>query len=232
VKKQPESRIGWHFLPEDRRVPRLGTIVELGTKEVHEGELRPCYSGLHFSPRVIDALRYAPGPVLREVRVSGAIVMDTDKGVAAARETLWIDDVTPLLRAFARWCAWTVRDKWSPPPIVLKYLREGLEIDRAAAGDAARAAAWDARDAARDAAWAAAWAAAWDARDAARAAAWAAAEAAAWDARDAARAAAWAAAEAAAWAAAGDAARDAQSTHLDRMVAEFRDGKREWTWDK
>jgi hypothetical protein len=202
VKKQPESRIGWHFLPEDRRVPRLGTIVELGTKEVHEGELRPCYSGLHFSPRVIDALRYAPGPVLREVRVSGAIVMDTDKGVAAARETLWIDDVTPLLRAFARWCAWTVRDKWSPPPIVLKYLREGLEIDRAAAGDAARAAAWDARDAARDAAWAAAWAAAWDARDAARAAA-------------------WAAAEAAAWAAAGDAARDAQSTHLDRMVAEF-----------
>jgi hypothetical protein len=107
---------------------------------------------------VIDALAYAPGPILREVRVSGSIVMDTDKGVAAARETLWIDDVTPMLRAFARWRAWTVCDKWNPPPIVLKYLREGLEIDR-------------------------------------------------------------------------DAARDAQSTHLDRMVAEFREGRREWIWE-
>jgi hypothetical protein len=250
VKKQPESCLGWHFLPADRRVPRLGTLVEVGTKEAYEGKLAPCHSGLHFSPRVIDALGYAPGPILREVRVSGSIVMDTDKGVAAARETLWIDDVTPMLRAFGRWCAWTVRDKWNPPPIVLKYLREGLEIDRDAARDAAWAAAWDAAraaawDAARDAAWdpardaarAAAWAAAWDA---AWAAAWDAARDAAWDpARDAARAAAWAAAWdaawAAAWAAAWDAAwaaaRAAQSTHLDRMVAEFREGRREWVWE-
>jgi len=78
----------------------------------------------------------------------------------------------------------------------------------AAAGDAARDAAWAAAgDAARAAAWDAAWAAAWAA---ARDAAWDAAGDAAWDA---AGAAAWAAAgdaaRDAAWAAAGDAARDA-----------------------
>ena len=68
--------------------------------------------------------------------------MDTDKGICSVRETLWIDDVEPMLRAFARWCAMSVIDKWNPPPIVLKYLREGLEIDRDAAWDAA----WDAQD--------------------------------------------------------------------------------------
>jgi hypothetical protein len=215
--------MGWHFLAEDRRTQRTNVLIEAGTIEKHKGALKPCESGLHFSPRLLGALRYAPGPILREVRLSGSIVMDTDKGVASIRETLWVDDVTPMLRAFARWCALSVIDKWNPPPIVLKYLRDGEEADRAAAW----AAAWDAaRAAARAAAWAAAraaaraaaWDAAWDA-------AWAAAGDAAWAA---ALDAAWAAARDAAWAAAGDAAWEAQSARLDQMLAEFREGKREW----
>jgi hypothetical protein len=75
---------------------------------------------------------------------------------------------------------------------------EKARLTLAAAGAAARAAAWDAtRDAARDATWAATWAAARDATwAAAGAAAGAAARAATWDAaRDAARDAAWAALE-------------------------------------
>jgi len=101
---------------------------------------------------------------------------------------------------------------------------EAVRKDAAAAGAAARAAAWDAagaaagaaaraaaRDAARAAAGAAAWAAARDAaRAAARDAAWAAAWAAAWDA---AGDAAWAAA----WDAAGDAAWDALKPTRDAL---------------
>jgi hypothetical protein len=83
-----------------------------------------------------------------------------------------------------------------------RYAR-GLATDAELA--AARAAAWDAAEAA---AWAAARAAAWDA---AEAAAWAAARAAAWDA-------AWAAARAAAWDAAEDAAWDvARAAALKEM---------------
>src|SRR3990167_8604713 len=88
-----------------------------------------------------------------------------------------------------------------------------LQVARAAAWDAARAAA---RAAARDAARAAAWDAA---RAAARAAAWDAARAAAWDAaRAAARAAAWAAARDAAGDATRDAAGAAQKNTFTKLV--------------
>ena len=96
-------------------------------------------------------------------------------------------------RLFAVWCARQVQhlmtDQRSLDALdVAERYANGQATDEelSAAGDAARAAAWDiARDAARDAAWDAAWAAAWAA---ARAAAWVAA----WDAaRAAARAAAW-----------------------------------------
>ena len=208
------TKHGWHFLPADGCVPRLGTRVVVGLIERYEGPLVLCQSGLHFSERPLDSLIYAPGPILQEVNVSGSIVMDTDKGVATIRETLWVDDVTAVLRAFARWCAWTVRDKWIAPKIVLDYLAYGREEDR----DATRDAAWAAtRDATRDAAWAAwaAWAARAAARAATRDAAWAA-----W-------AAAWAAARAAR-AAARAATRDAQNEKLIAMIYEFRSGKREW----
>jgi hypothetical protein len=212
----------FHFLADKNGSPvyRDGRPAKLGETLTHDGPLVACENGLHYSRRPIDALTYAPGPWLCRVKIGGKVVEATDKGCCSRREIVWIGDVTPILRVFARWCALQVIDKWNAPEVVLRYLLTGDESIRAAAWDAVRAAARDAAGAAaRDAALAAAWDVA-AARDAALAAAWAAAGAAARDAaRDAAGAAAqkvaWDAAQKVAWAAAlaaaWDAARDAAS---------------------
>lgn len=178
------SVLAWHFAGTRMRDgSRLGAPGEI---EIHDGPLVMCESGLHASERLMDALTYAPGTLLRRVRLSGEVLRDRDRMVADCREVLWECDMTAALRLFARKCALDVARLCDMPPLVREYLMTGCEDIRDAAWDAAR-------DAARDAGWDAAGAAA---RAAAAAADWAAAGAAGW-------AADWAAAGAAAdWAAA------------------------------
>jgi hypothetical protein len=186
AKKKPE--LAWHWvgsaLRDGRPIPADGEWL------VHDGGIEPCVSGLHASPRIFDALGYAPGGTVCRVAVAGKIKRESDKLVASKRVILWrLETTEPVLRAFARKAALSVIHLWDAPDIVRRFLETGDE-------------------GLRDAAWAAAWAAAWDAAWAATGdAAWAATRAAAWAAaRDAARDAAWAATGDAAWAAARDAA--------------------------
>ena len=210
--------LAWHFSNAEGTLGyEDGRQIKRGRTLSVKGDPRLCNYGLHASKSLYDALKYAPGPYLWRVELSGTIIEGNDKLVATKRKALWGFDATPLLKKFARLCALDVIHLWDAPDVVRKFLESGDEGLRDAAWAAARAAA---RDAARDAAWDAA-------RDAARAAAWDAARDAAWDAaRDAARDAAWAAAWAAARAAARDAARDAQEKKqiklLESLVAEFR----------
>ena len=172
-----ETRIGWWFcageMRDGRPIPADGETLR------HDGDLNPCHSGLHASARCIDALQFAPGHTLCRVESRGECVEHgdpVDKYVSHERVILQRIDARPLLRAWARWCALQVIDKWDAPDVVREYLATGDDGKRAAA----RAAAWAAaRAAARAAAWDTARVAAWDA---ARAAAWDAARAAAWDA--------------------------------------------------
>jgi hypothetical protein len=197
----------WHFLKEDYRLQfgdrkrvRAGSTVRI------DGEPILCERGFHASRRLIDALRYAPGPILCRVRVGGTVVESDDKLVGTERYIVWTLDTTRILHEFACWCAETalkqsqVTDERCWNAITIKRLwLDGYASD-------------DELDAARAAALAAAWDAAWDA---ARAAAWdAARDAAVAAARDAAVAAAMAAA----MAAARDAAMDAQNRKLTAMV--------------
>ena len=185
------TMLGWYFAANDRRL-RYGDGRKIAVGETHEVDGKPalCQRGLHASQRVIDALDYAPGPILYRVRLSGAIVHGDDKACATRRTYLAEIDATEMLRAFARACALDVIHLWNAPEIVRRYLETGDETIRAAA-------------------WAAAWAA--GAEAAATAAAWAA-----W----AAAGAAWAAAGDAAgdaWAADAD-ARSKQAARLERMA--------------
>jgi hypothetical protein len=179
-RRQP-GLLAWHFLPADRRLRHGdGRVVEAGQVLSVPDLDRPldlCSYGMHASICALDALQYAPGPIVCRVELSGEILRDDDKVCAQHRRVLWMADATGALRAFARACALDVIDHWDAPDIVRRYLETGDESIRAAAWAAAWAAA---RAAARDAAWAAARAAARDAAaDAAGAAAWAAAGAAA-----------------------------------------------------
>ncbi len=214
----------WHFIGADRRLQydMADLIVKPKSIARFSGTPKLCERGLHGSIRAIDALQYAPGPVICRVQIGGEVIHGSDKLVGTSRKCLWLADATNTLHEFACLCAEDalrvakVDDVrcWHAIETKRKWLR-GEATDGELA--AARAAAWDA---AWDAAWAAAWDAAWAAAraaawDAARAAAWDAAWAAAWAAAlAAALAAAWAAARDAAW----DAAWDAQNTRLESML--------------
>jgi len=202
MKEATKSILAWHFISTDCRLrygdSRLvtpGSVVSVADPS----KLNTCTYGMHASVDVLDALEYAPGPVLCRVELSGTIIKDTDKLCAESRRVVWMADPKKAdfaMRKFARRCALDVAHLWEMPDVVRRYLETGGEEIRDAAWAAARDAAWDA-------AWAAARAAA---GDVAGDAAWAAARAAA---RDVAGDAAWAAAWAAARAAAGDVAGDA-----------------------
>ena len=199
---------GWWFAPKNKKLANGdGRKIKVGSTHKIKGEIIPCQRGLHLSPKPLNALQYAPGPIIYRVKGGGIIKAHgapVDKYACSERTYIAGGiDASAMLWKFARLCALDVIHLWDAPDIVMKYLKTGDEKHR----DAARDAAWDA---ARDAAWIAAGAAARAARDAAWNAAWDAAGAAAWIA-------AGAAARDAAWIA-GDAAREKQNKRLSRML--------------
>ena len=133
----------WHFVGDTLRdgspIPADGVWLE------HKGPLKMCETGLHASIHPFDALQYAPGNTLCLVECCGEIVEDTDKLVCSRRRIIARMDATELLRYFARMQALSVVHLWDAPDVVLDYLMEGEESNRAAA----RAAAWAAGAAAR-----------------------------------------------------------------------------------
>jgi hypothetical protein len=211
--------LAWHFvgdtLRDGRPIPADGVTLK------HKGKLELCASGLHASERIIDALKYAPGPILCRVQMGGTTKKESDKLVARQRTILWRVNSTDVLRKFARQCALDVAHLWNMPPVVRQYLETGDERLRAAASSAAWAAAkdvaWDvtknaARNAARDAALAADSVAVWADADAA------AGNAASAASSNAASAGGWDAASVAARVAAGATAKALQNIRLNIMV--------------
>jgi hypothetical protein len=154
-----------------------------------KGDLKICEKGLHLTNKPYNW--YSWGCTCFEAEAKGIKEWKDDKCVCREVRLLKVKKHPKWWTDTEGWVATLKNISWLKPDG--KPKKEWMLFEtRAAAGDAAWAAAGDA---AKDAAWAAAWAAA---GDAAKDAAWAAA----WDA-------AWDAAKDAAWAAAGDAAGDA-----------------------
>jgi len=154
----------WHFIKEDYRLRYSNQEVKAGDTVTVNGPVKLCEHGLHASRRVIDALRYAPGPIVCRVVMSGDIIEGDHKLVASERYIEWTLDVTWILHEFACWCAEqalkqaNVKDTrcWNAIATKRKWLdHEATDHEFAAAwaaaGGVAMAAAWDASwDAAGD----------------------------------------------------------------------------------
>jgi hypothetical protein len=164
--------LAWHFVKDDG-TNRDGIKEKIGKWYKVEGEIMPCQKGLHGSVKLLDALNYAPGAMLRRTEHRGTIVEHGDKIASSERRALWQIDATKILHLFACQCAEKalkdakVTDErcWKAIKVKRQWLKGNATDDElAAAGDAARSAArsavWDAEQAAaRAAAWSAAWAA-------------------------------------------------------------------------
>ena len=173
--------LGWHFCRNDKclgfgdgRHIRTGRTLKVKPPIVF------CKRGLHASKRIIDALHYSQGSIICRVKLSGQIIYDTDKAVAAERTVLWMKNATNILNEFACLCAERALKKakvtderfWNAIKVKRLWLigkATNKELD--VAWEAARNAAWRAADdatneyatkaaecaAARDASWRAAW---------------------------------------------------------------------------
>ena len=219
--------LAWHFLSDDKRLGNGdGRLVEVGATLECKGDPVLCDNGMHGSVRLIDALRYASGPIVCRVKIEGDVIEGDDKLCGRRRTVLWMLDATRLLHEFACQSAEdalalvaqpyersveviAAKRKWLDGEIT----DEELDAAWAAAWSAAQDAAWGERVAA-SAALAAARAAAEEAAPAARSASLEAAEAAVAVALAAERDAARAVVRAVAW----DAARDKQNERLTEMV--------------
>lgn len=148
-----ENNLGWHFtlgdkLRDGRPVPPIGETL------VHEGEIQIRQSGLHCSKRLIDALGYAPGATLHQVRFGGEVQFEEDKLVSRERtilRTLPQEYMLPVLVEFSAWCA----ERAAAEAAAWAAVKAEAEEAKAAAR-AAKAAGWATAWAAAEAAWAAA----------------------------------------------------------------------------
>ena len=99
------SVTAWHFLRNDYRLSHDGRLVGAGDTVRVKGPPCLCVHGLHGSRRIIDAIRYAPGPILCRVTISGEIETSKDKLCGTCRSIQWTLDATDVLHRFACWCA-------------------------------------------------------------------------------------------------------------------------------
>ena len=207
--------LSWLWLPAH-------TGVEVGQTLTTEGPLK------YASPRALDALAHASGPVICRISSSGKVLAMADATMILHEFGCWYAELA-LLQAGHEpdprsWNAIKVKRKW----IKGKATDEELDAARDAAWDAEWEACYVTSDVALAAASAAARDAAWTAASAAaRDAAWTVARVAA---IDAARVITTAAARAAvsvtasdavwgaAWAAGWDAVRTAQNAKLEEML--------------
>jgi hypothetical protein len=97
-----DSLKAWHFLREDgclRYEPH--TKVEVGQTLKYNGFWPTSQQGYHASVRAMDALKYAPGPIVCRVELGGVIVEEKDKAVASERTVLAMANASTVLHEFA-----------------------------------------------------------------------------------------------------------------------------------
>ena len=88
----------WHFVRGNRRLGfGHGETVAAGYVYAVKGQIALCRWGLHASVKPLDALQYAPGPIVCRVEMGGEIIRGADKIVAQTREVLWMADATNAL---------------------------------------------------------------------------------------------------------------------------------------
>lgn len=139
-----ETSLGWHFLPADGCM-RYGDGRKVVARRWYrcEGAVVACENGMHHSERILDALRYAPGPVLCRTELRGELAPHgnpVDKLAGRERKVLWkltAAQGEQLLRYCARKWALDVVHLWAATDVVLEYLLTGRDDLRESARESA-----------------------------------------------------------------------------------------------
>ena len=150
----------WHFLRQNWETNSGSIKTKVGDTYHVEPPIEICSHGMHGSRKVLDALGYSAGPILTLCEVWGEFAEQSDKIVAEYRRPLWGKDISTELNEWACCNAEVallvaeIEDSrcWEAIEAKRAWLRgEISDKELAAARDAARAAAWDAAQAAQNA---------------------------------------------------------------------------------
>lgn len=144
----------WYFSTTNKKL-RYGDdrVIEVGETHKVTGKLELCDNGLHANTNILDALLYAPGPVIWRVELAGDIIKGDNKLCASERTYLWGYDASETLQKFARLCALDVIHLWDAPEVVVQYLKTGDESLRQQAENSVAATYYYTTDAAARAAY-------------------------------------------------------------------------------
>ena len=125
----------WYFSDETRKLRYGdGRTIAIGIEHTVSGYPDLGQNGLHGAEQIIEALNYAPGPVVWLVELSGRIKRADDKLAATRRKYIAGGiDISDILRRFARAEALLVADKWDCPEVMRRWLETGDESIRSAA---------------------------------------------------------------------------------------------------
>lgn len=153
--------VGWHC-SNGRLNYGDGRRIRKGITHRVDGPLSMCSHGLHASVRPLDTLQYAPigATTIARVRLHGEVIHGDDKCVATHRTYLAVIPMRPILDEFACCCAeaalmigdvpdercWQaihVKREWLAGHATNADLNAAWDAAGAAAGEAARTAAWD-----------------------------------------------------------------------------------------
>lgn len=114
--------LAWWFAPLDRRLGfGDGRPVVVGeTLTVEEPPLL-CRSGLHASREAVDALMFAPSPLVCRVLLSGQIVDGADKVAASARTVLSLACARAAIEWWTEWVAARPVPPWTEALPALRW---------------------------------------------------------------------------------------------------------------
>jgi hypothetical protein len=100
--------LGWHWLRKNCELQHDGRVVKPGltfdnpkSRYGEGGNISLCNCGYHASRKILNALSYAPGPIICRVELSGDIKEDDEKAAAERRTCLWMADADRVLNEFA-----------------------------------------------------------------------------------------------------------------------------------
>jgi hypothetical protein len=143
-----EAIRSWYFSNKQKKLMcGDGRDIAIGVEHTIKGPPKLGIYGLHGSRLILDALRYAPGPIVWVVDLSGRIKQGSDKIVATRRKYVAGGiDISDILQRFARSEALLVADKWECPEIVKRWLETGDEMVQLSAWKAAMVASHSARN--------------------------------------------------------------------------------------
>lgn len=95
AKKKSDSKLGWHFLPSDRKLGYSDDrVVKVGETLEASGVPYVCNRGMHASERPSHAAQFGKGPVLCRVLVEGDLDNGNDKFCGRRRTVLWMKELS------------------------------------------------------------------------------------------------------------------------------------------